>query len=1317
MSHTFINPDLDDQENYDFITKCIRETSSVFSIAFFDVLRVLDCDPSKKGIREWYEGMSLMYRPYTKGVDKRNSAEKLVSYMPVLITGARKGDVLLGTKTQSLDAVIKISKRVPPSKKVLDGIRVFPSLWKKFLTKLGSIDYFSDMSIEERRIYIEEESSLDDIYLQDVPGLKMQVLNLGSIKRNSKGTVTEKSKLLELSKKQMSRVMSEYVPVKDIQAMFPNIPGSRGLKGRSTLVFRRGIWKVSVTHREVETFDGKIIDMANGLQRKEHTTIMILEVFSKLIGFRVPTLGISDSEKVMNIVLDFHNGEYTKDDIDNIRYATETFTAAAYKSLLQKILRFRPLKIDLGEHAEHRAYPSDFVLSVTFAILLTHPGSFVPSFKRYVRGMESAFKRLVVTLFEDCYFEENNNKIVLNLTAAAFLSQRVVSWKPSLELIISALTITNIALNDSRAFKYNISRGVRLEPHRDATKKLRPLEMTSLLMDELKSFQSDLGMIRDIASYSDPPFTEQKDRPYVMPLAHCVDQHWAPEIAYLFPRGIVHKLKESGSKPFSKLMIDIFSKVTGVNPRRPRRKGRTMDIQAYNDNFENLEFTRIVRKAQSLLLVSRQGILIERELSKDVFIFDYELDRSLIAGMIGAVDISSRPGAIVTMRPSDVHSFMAIRRPSRNMKQGEFLLTEQQEENAIAKVRHNLKHGIPLNAIPPPTEKMKGVSLIYKKKKYYIRKKGVTGLKKWEDYRFSTVEIPFMKKSVLFTLENGIRYGGKGIDPNSSKRLEKLLENTSSADLRRALVYLSGFSKSIEFHHIGRGGGGSKQAVVIEDVGAYQFVLNFALLYPSAIKRQKGFTLKFKVDEPPLLWDLREQIIDYISGETHVNSEKWGRLYDRSKRSLYEHQKDALKDLKNAHIQGKQGNFIWIKAGLGKTLIVMMYLAWLKKNDSLPKYIIYAYPREAEQNTIDQCEMYGFKTKIIVTKKNITKKMKETLRDRIITDGIPSKYHINLIEHDSLRKCVEERVSSTTEEDKPNPFTISHYMPEAFFVMDEVHKTYNTTLRTAAALQFAHLAQEFVALTGTPIIDTHTYKLIQWLEQIVNFEVNEKNYWVAANDMVAKKVTTGVIVVKKEILAKFTPKQEKEYQSFVPPGMGGKNPYPGNQDFREAFNVSYKAATAEMIRSISSFLKKERNVFVVAKDSKHQEKLQNLLVSKKIVREKDIFLIGKGQSIVLTPESVKSGKTHDYKVVITTKFSSLGYTLTHLSSMVISVYPSNNATREQLEARINRIGQPKKKIYIHVIHVGILTHTMQHHNAAANLSSVISAYAKESKMK
>jgi hypothetical protein len=85
-------------------------------------------------------------------------------------------------------------------------------------------------------------------------------------------------------------------------------------------------------------------------------------------------------------------------------------------------------------------------------------------------------------------------------------------------------------------------------------------------------------------------------------------------------------------------------------------------------------------------------------------------------------------------------------------------------------------------------------------------------------------------------------------------------------------------------------------------------------------------------------------------------------------------------------------------------------------------------------------------------------------------------------------------------------------MPRSVLAIDEVHKClYSGTQRTGAALELARTAAECIAFTGTPVLNAGSGKLlIPYMELIVPFFVNPKNFIVAANAMVAYKVDTGV---------------------------------------------------------------------------------------------------------------------------------------------------------------------------------------------------------------
>jgi hypothetical protein len=63
-----------------------------------------------------------------------------------------------------------------------------------------------------------------------------------------------------------------------------------------------------------------------------------------------------------------------------------------------------------------------------------------------------------------------------------------------------------------------------------------------------------------------------------------------------------------------------------------------------------------------------------------------------------------------------------------------------------------------------------------------------------------------------------------------------------------------------------------------------------------------------------------------------------------------------------------------------------------------------------------------------------------------------------------------------------------------------------------------------------------------------------------------------------------------------------------------------------------------------------------------------------------------------------------------ISNIVKSV--NNNATREQLKGRINRLGQKTEPLLYKTVHIGLLTTIMENHDKAKSLSAALQEMAK-----
>ena len=1223
-----------------------------------------------------------------------------VSKMSVALTGARAGDVLNGASKGSKGALIKIHDYdVPPMRRALDAVRAYPDLWQQFLNRLSSIPYFSDMSQSKREIWllINEATNENSIGQE---GSRIEVLQPGIGDLSTKLSEEQVNLLIN------GNTYSEdgYWSYKEIEKMIPGKPGSQAR--RHTLILIRSFWKITTDYKIVQKFDKPtiVVDkgmlISNGEAHSSKEIFVLGSITKEVVRKKTKWVRPSGQQGVQELGLQVGKGRVDMSTLRRVRrdkricFAYRQFTGASYKSLIQKLIRFRPKLVDLGGGD---LVPAKDALYVAMRSLAEHPGAFIPDIQRFVTGMESLSKRLGVIIAEDSMvpLKEAPN-VMLSLLSGSLLCQRVRGWTPSQSLLESWLHYGEIAWESLTAVQVDFNAEVLKKPY-VVTLDQPTLQTASAILDELRSFSTDLGLVRGWArDYPTLKTVTASTYPDIMPLGHCVDQHWAPGMAHYFDSSFVNKVTKgrTTSAPFQKLFSIIWNQSSSINPRRV-----ALDWKS----FEKQPVIREIRRAQELYLVAKQKDHKPRKeiVTDSNFTLNYTLKDSWLAGMIGAVEIRANrklkhPEMLVTLSTDDPLQLLVIRRPSRNMT--EEPISEKAKETAIEIVKTRLKIGISLNKAKAPAPVLKGCTLILKQDKdedyYVIKQHGKHLSVPWEEMKKLSIELPLVEEIEDWTVAKALKTTSVGVEEGADQKLLELVRITSIEVVRHALIYLSTFSSVIEMNRISRDGGGTYKAVSIHDVGAYQFMLKLSSIYPAALAPALHKPSSFTVPIGPLLWTIRERIARLITmGET--GDKEWNKVkFKDDKRTLWTHQKEMVRDMIKNREAGDKGNFIWSTVGLGKTASILTYLQYLKERNKLSTYVIYTLPQSAIKSIIQEIKYFDIPINLIIPLKDNRKQAAKYKDVRVSQSCVPLPNTINLIEHDYLRRCTD---------------VLLNYAPRSFFIVDEVHKTLNDTLRTSVALEVAHLSRDFVVLTGTPVIDNDTYKLIGWLKQVVPFEVNKKNFWAAANAMIAKTVNTGIKVDDRDMVAEFNVREEQEYQSLVPPALGGSNTNPLYEDWLKATDICYQACNREMIKLTHLLL--DRGVMLVAKDTKHQEILYQMLV--KTVKTQDIFMMRSGDSIFLTDDAVKEGEVHGYKVVIVPQRKAEGYTLTYLSSMVTSVYPGNNATREQLRGRINRISQKRKEVLYRTVHTGLLTSILHNHNSAKNLSIALKGLAQQ----
>ena len=1291
-------------------------------------------------------GKSIMYT-LRKGEFKENkketeklyeTAQLVVKNMNTSATGVRKGETIKGVCCTAKGSIITITEgNIPASGEDLSILRNFQDLWYVFLERLSSIPYFKNMTIKQRSLWFSLNEIDKNYDLSETEDVKGKVLDIG----NSIFSTMEEEDLNNV-------LSSDGMLLSDMRTFFPRKPGS-GAR-RHTLIFLPHFWKIELSFSIEKQGDGHVYDMSTGN--------FLLDPKGNILSFRDGyqfSLGAERSKKgtgrkevnYFQVLLEKYNENdkngqsYTQKDIDIIlKKGCDGFTGAGYKSLLQKIIRYSPLKVrvlpNFPNEDENIDYDSDFVLNVVFTALLIHPGAFVPDIQRFVTGQESAMKRLAVSILEDSYLENYNS--LLKLLVFAFLSQRFAGWKVSKKDFEMCMDTCSETLKDRRFFVYDFVHAEKVKPFKFSNENT-DLENVSALLDELKSFNSDLLMTRDIAKMKGKYLysKDEKQRPDIMEIYRCVDFHWCPEIGYYFPYDMVEKMGTPGTKPFHKLFRTLFGVVTGKNTRKDSKE------RTFPKSLKRKDFKKAVIDAQKLVYMARKKK--DQKEKVDVVgdeIVECFLDISWISGMVGQINITGKPPVMVVMKPSDPLNLVAVKKPSRGMKDGN--LDDEREAFSIKAAKTILTKGFALKACPPPVYTLKDVKLFlntrgesagegddvieefifvgkdkkhrrweelasHKEKVKVItspgekeegaspgeKEEGASPGEKEEGVVFDAsylgsmyIEEPrnFLMAMLSYPSQLGMRL-------NSFKSLGYIAENTDERVLRRLKTYLTINKNTIEVARLSKDGGGVQQIAVMEDAGVLQFLLIISYLFPIALKRSRGNATKFEVTNFPVLWKVRDFIFSTEGARAKSTYKKWKSIKDVSGRNPKSYQTSVIEEMLVKQNIGKKGHFIYLGVGLGKTKIVLSFLQHLIKDNKVPKYIVYTTPKSALDSLFKEIGFFeNLGLNLLIPLKSWKKNPRVELAKSHDT-LLP--FCVNVIEHDHL-KYVEEELFSK--------------IGEAIFIVDEVHKTLNDTKRTSTALELARLSIDFVVLTGTPTNDTNMYKLINWLELLNDFTITEKNFWVAANGMTSRILTTGVDVQREDILARFSKTELSKYFSLVPESLGGSKPVASASDISKAFGVCYQACTRKMIEICMELYEGGTGVMVVARNMEHQRSIQNELIAKG-VKESEVFLIDKNHSVYLTDEDVESGKTKDYKFVITTKMLVEGYTLTRFNTMVTSVYPSAQSSREQLIGRINRINQRSKKVHIKTVHCGILSYVMERHADAASISAILESLA------
>ena len=681
--------------------------------------------------------------------------------IPIYFTGVRDGEIIEGVGKQCKGSIAQIFFNYPPSRTILN---------EKIIIRdgLNSYDFFKDMSFSERIEWFEKNATPDDdLYLSDC-NLKIKFLKID-------GEYMTKS--LDFHIKD---ILNKELDMKDVYNLFPKKVGSKAR--RHTLVFRPGNWVLRLP-LERKSYEG--IYWQNGIKK------------GKIDHYIEANPPIAYQEEDIYDPWDL----VKVDNVMEIREKLSFFTPSMFKSLLQKIIRMRAMSVS--------KWKAEDLAVVTFMMLYTHPGALVPNIQRFVKGSESAFKRLAVSILEDSY----SSSSITNLLAASLICREKDNCI-SKEFLRETLEIVKESVNSDKYYKYKIT-------PRPISEELNPWNISYNYLSQLKSFQTDIDMLSSIIENNGEYLVSNYPR-VDMNIYHGMDHHCYPEIAYYIP--------------YTEMSIpDIFRRIWD-------------EVSGYNNRKrEFLKFPEDISLAQEAvwtLLSLKQKII--REKTSKFSLQSYTLDDEILLGMIGPIELKHKGNTYLCFNNH------VISKPSRTKKYSDV----EEEEEILSLAREKSNEGILLRP-PSYLNRFKDTKYVYPN----ILVKDDKEVR-WKDARRLNFNLKYHKKIEHNSL-NAILYSGEGIEENNDWK--KILANQDSKILRRFIYHTKNKTSIIKLGKISRDGSGQDYWVPSEDIAVAFLLREFCQCYPGILQLNKdGFRVlnplfyslvNINIRYPPNKWE------------------------------------------------------------------------------------------------------------------------------------------------------------------------------------------------------------------------------------------------------------------------------------------------------------------------------------------------------------------------------------------------------------------------------------------------------------------------------
>ncbi len=1048
-------------------------------------------------------------------------------------------------------------------------------------------------------------------------------------------------------------------------------------------------------------------------------------------------------------------------------------SSSGLKSLMQKLIRFNPIRVSLCSSPEEietsPTLSTSRVLAFTMIALYKDSGSLNPDTQTFVRGSEAMLKRLLVIAVEDVFVSSNHESLLVSLAIASVLIKMFgTEWQ-----------LPQLILEQVFAFAFRLLRIVNFttyDPSQKAESANKPflfskpdsligdsrsakMALVSALLDEIKSLPGDLLMFRNVAwrvannlaTKTDLGLGERLSRPTLMPIWHCVDQHCFPDILYAFPPQMVEPFKNSRVNHYGALFSKLFTKVSGINFRK-------IDLSTH----EKDEFWHSVQRAQALTFSahrkSKPALPLDGTLSQQherTFI----LPDASLSGMLGHIHFQNKTldsrRFIATLHPENIFDISILVDPtttvigrtqlavlSRELKENATSSEIIQDESAIAgavdsinsryhiepelykKIQDKVKESLsePHRLVQSSSPSFVDASVSFRGAEYQIHFSNGS-IQTWSKAKQCTEHYALSSQPISeVNLEGFISRVYICQSPDAEERFQQLLTDTDRLLLMHSLLYIGlsfAQNSTISMPKISRDGGGSESPLYPLDLPTFHFLVNLSSLYPNALQRRQESLASFVVNSPLLLSSLAERIRAHLSISTRSLLSGQGQWIQSIQRNFGKEAKWNLFPYPTLypHQRHALDRMLARSAMRGNCL-------WIPTGQGKTAIVLEYLRQRIEAGTLCNTILYVLPRSAIQT---IAAEIKRFGFDISILWPLssapdPDRHSISegkkQIQLPHSRKLKEFTIN-LIEQDHVR--LMNNYLApkasELYVIYDEFHRAMNIeTLRTANATQLISLSQDFCLLSATPVTTGDMSLLIKYVGQMVPFAVSKSNVFAAANSMIRQTATSSIPT---RLLLEDAPLAADDlvlYQKLVPAGLGGINRTPSPSEFKEASSICYATVLRQMLNVTKRQLE-FGGVLIVTKDAQQKSALEKLIQQDVQIRKHPLFIIGSGkQGGVNIPHCEPNSL---YPIVVTDVAHNAGYNLQGLKSMVTSAFPTNPANLIQLDGRLDRIGQQgipdaDGQCFIHkcVVLSGLLHNLYRLKQKALNLDEALKSLAE-----